>query len=122
MSYTKSKAVKAKGCVLKIGDGVTPTEGFTTIAEVTSIKHSGAKFDEVDVTNMESSAKEFQLAMKDSGNLQFTLNFINDATQQSLKAAEGTVINFELDFPTLTTAKKLTFAAAVQPFNYDVDP
>lgn len=121
MPYTKSQAKKAKGSVLQIGDGATP-EVFTTIAEVTTIKQSGAKFDEVDVTNMESLAKEFQAGMEDSGTLQLAMSFVNDATQTSLKSAKGTVVNFVWQFPTLATPKKLTFAALVQSVNLDVDP
>lgn len=118
----KSKAVSAKGTVLAIGDGATPTEAFTVIADVTSIKQSGHQFDEVDVTHMQSDAKEVQAGLEDNGEYALELNFTNDTSQTAYKGAAGTVKNFQLQFPTLTTPKKLAFAALVQPINISADP
>lgn len=118
----KSKAVSAKGTVLAIGDGATPTELFTVVADVTSIKQSGHQFDEIDTTHMQSDAKEFMAGMEDNGEYALELNFQNDSSQAAYKAAAGSIKNFQLQMPTLTTPKKLTFGALVQPLNLSADP
>ena len=110
-------AVSSFGTLLKIGDGATPTEAFTTIAEVMDI--SGPEFtrDTEEVTNHSSTGgyKEYIATLKDAGNVSFDLNFTNAATQLALATdfENGTVRNFKIVFPLPTGNTTLSFAGIV---------
>jgi predicted secreted protein len=67
-----------------LGAGSPPAA--TQIEEVQTVEFSGSKVDLVDVTNMnsESAYREYLATLKDAGELQFTANFIPDATGQGL--------------------------------------
>lgn len=73
-----SQAIFAQGTLLKIGDGGSPSESFTTIAEVKSI--NGPKFDtaDIDVTTHDTSDgfHEYIAGLKEGGELAFAINFV----------------------------------------------
>ena len=46
------------GTVLKIGDGVTPTEGFTAIAKIRRIGEVSEESPLIDATDLESTGRE----------------------------------------------------------------
>jgi predicted secreted protein len=81
-----SQAIFAQGTLLKIGDGATPTESFTTIAEVKSI--DGPKFDtdDVDVTTHDTSDgfHEYIPGLKEGGELGFAINLVPTHATHSL--------------------------------------
>lgn len=115
-----SKAVSTAGVKLQKGDGATPTEAFTTIAEVTSISGPNESADTIEVTSFDSTAKEFIPALRDGGEVSFEFNFVgDDATQAALRTqfVNGTVGNFKIDCDdataTLTVPSKYSFAASV---------
>ena len=116
-------AVSSFGTLLKIGDGATPTEAFTTIAEVMDI--SGPEFtrDTEEVTNHSSTGgyKEYIATLKDAGNVSFDLNFTNAATQLALATdfENGTVRNFKIVFPLPTGNTTLGFAGIVTNLGLD---
>jgi hypothetical protein len=83
---------------------------FATIGDVINIKHSGAKFDEIETTQYNSPTdangsliKEFMFGTKDPGSVDLELSYTTQDTQDLLEAAEGTAVNFELHFPQLTS-------------------
>lgn len=75
-------AVHTAGTKLQRGDGATPTEAFTTIAEVVSISGPTESARQVEVTNFDSAAKEYIAGLRDSGELSFECNFIPESTMQ----------------------------------------
>lgn len=54
---TKAKPTKNTQCLR--GDGATPTEVFNLIGEVTSFSAPTVTTEEIEVTNFDSTAKEF---------------------------------------------------------------
>lgn len=116
-------ALAAKGTLLKIGDGATPTEVFTTIAEVVNITGPGLSMDPLDVTSHSSTAgwKEFIGGLLDAGEVSFEINYIptdatHDATAGLINDMENrTKRNFEVIFPDSGNTK-WTIAALVTGF------
>lgn len=102
---TESTGEIGIGVKLKLGDGATPTEAFTEIANVKDIKWGGRDAGEVDFTHLGSTGgyKEFRQGFKDPGTVTLTLQF--DPTHPTHVGASGlsglfdakTVFNFKLD-------------------------
>ncbi len=115
-----TKASSTAGVKLQRGDGATPTEAFTTIAEVTDVKGPDEKSPTIDVTSFDSAAKEYINGLKDSGEMTFDMNFVgSDAQQQGLRADMTNRVkrNFKLILNDhATTPTTLTFAAIVTAF------
>ena len=102
-----STAITAQGADLTI-------EG-TTIANITSFTGFDGEAPEIDVTNLQSEAKEYLLGLTDGGG-GFTLEIhpeYGDAGQDALRAAEisGAASAFVLTLSDLTT---ITFQALVK--------
>lgn len=94
-----SKATTTVGLKLQRGDGQTPTEGFTTIAEITNIAGPNESAAQADVTSFDSTAKEYRALLPDSGEVTFDMNFVgSDAQQQGLRSdlRAGSVRNFKI--------------------------
>jgi hypothetical protein len=89
-----SQAFSGYGLFLKMGDGTGADspfvpDVFTAISEVQAVTLTGSKVDLVDVTHSQSpqARKEYLATLIDSGDCDFTANFIpGDATQISLQA------------------------------------
>ena len=71
-------AILGINTALKLGDGGTPTEIFTRIAEVKSITGPSLAGDTVDVTNMDSvnAFREFIAGLRDGGEITFDINYL----------------------------------------------
>lgn len=114
-----SKATTTKSLKLKRGDGVTPTEGFTTIGELTNLNGPDETTEQVEVTSFDSAAREFLASIADSGEVSFEMNFVgSDAQQQGLRTdlRAGTKRNFKLVLPDKaleTECSTCAFAAIV---------
>ena len=66
---------------------ITTAAGTTTwgtLEEAVEIKPSGQKVDEIDVTHLQSLAKEFVLGLEDSGSIDITMNFTGGKNQQQM--------------------------------------
>lgn len=75
-------ALSSFGTLLKIGNGATPTETFTTIAEVRDISGPSFAVGTEDVTNHDSSGwREHIPTIIEAGQVTFDVNFKGDATQ-----------------------------------------
>lgn len=72
-----SAAIFAQGTLLQIGDGATPTEGFTTIAEVLDISGPELTQNTSDVTNHDSPGgwQEFIGTILSGGTVTFDVNW-----------------------------------------------
>jgi len=110
-------AVKGLGTLLKVGDGGSPTETFSAIAEVKSISGPNFSVDTIDVTHMDSPSgyREFIGSFKDSGEITFDVSWVPDnASHVSLKTDMDalTVRNFQILF-TDTSGTTYTFGALI---------
>jgi predicted secreted protein len=81
-----SNAISAYGTLLKMGDGVIPTEAFTTIGEVKSISGPSMSGEVIDVTTHSTGSawREKISSLLDAGELNFDINFVpSDATHDN---------------------------------------
>jgi hypothetical protein len=60
------------------------TASWGGFEEAVEIKPSGQKVDEIDVTHLQSLAKEFILGLEDSGSVDVTMNFTGGKIQQQM--------------------------------------
>lgn len=74
------------GTLFQRGDGATPTEHFTTIANVTGIKGPDRKRETIDVTAHDSPDQymEFIGGLKDGGEVQLDINYDPGAATHDL--------------------------------------
>lgn len=112
-----SNAIETQGMQILIGDGAS-SESFTAISEVKTFSGPGGSASVIDVTSLESTAKEKRMGLADEGQLQFTINYIpSDATHAALRTARAnrTETNFRMVF-TDAGAMQWDFAAFVTGF------
>ncbi|MGE0294966.1 MAG: phage tail tube protein [Hyphomonadaceae bacterium] len=110
-----SNALESQGMTIARGDGGSP-EAFTTIPEVRSISGPDGSANEIDVTDLSSSAKEFRMGLQDEGNITLDMMFIpGNTVHAGLRSdrANRTLRNFRLTF-TDSPATVWSFAAYVQ--------
>ena len=126
MPYTKSAAGIGLGTILSIGTtGATPT--FTPVGEVKTFSQSGRQVSTEDVTNMQSSAKEFIPPLVDSGTWDIRGNRIGaDAGPIAMEAAVSglTLVPFKIQLPKTsnqtTTGDTFAFNALIQELDYSI--
>ena len=95
-------AVLGSGATLQLGSGASP-QVYTTIAEVLRCGPIGSTNPEVDVTNLDSTAKEYIAGLADGNSLEFDVNWISGNTQQtSLRTSQaaGSTVNIKMVWPT----------------------
>jgi hypothetical protein len=73
-----SGAIAGSACVLKRGNGATPTEVFTTIAEVKGVRGPGLVGATTEVTSFDSAndVREFIATLRDPGTISCTVNYL----------------------------------------------
>jgi hypothetical protein len=112
----------AFGTLLKRGDGATPTENFTTIAEIVNVEPSLSK-DEIEGTHHASPGawKQFKPGLKE-GELAFEGNYLpsdpthNAATGLLNDFNDGHVGNYQIAFSG-GSGVEWTFPAFIREFN-----
>lgn len=75
---------------------------FTTFCELTSINSQGGSADEIEVTSICSTSKEFEIGLRDAGSLSLEMNFApNEAVQAALRAsqADSSPLAYRITFP-----------------------
>lgn len=90
--------ITTQGTALKIGDGASP-EVFTTIPQVTSIDGPTTSNDEIDVTHLGSTSREFEPALPDQGEITCEMEWDeNDTVHAGLRTKFNatTTHNFQL--------------------------
>jgi hypothetical protein len=101
---------------LKLGDGASP-EVFTTIGYITTIGPLAQKKDLIEVTHMQSTAKEFLGGLSEGQEIEITCNYDPTNTQQvALIAAAATITaakNFKYVLPPSAGSLTSSFAALV---------
>ena len=108
-------AVLGAGSALKLGNAASP-EVFTTIAEILRCGPIGSITPEVDVTNLDSTAKEYIGGLPDGASVEFEGNWTKSAQQTGIRTAVGTTRTFRMqwaDSP-MTSA---TFSMVILGFN-----
>lgn len=110
---------KTQNMKLQVGDGVTPTQGFTSFAGVTSWSDSGVTVGENDCTDLDSTSDEFYPTLPNEGDFTVDLNIEagNVLHQQLLDDLRlGTVRDYRLlKNDGLTVSKE--FPAFVKSFS-----
>lgn len=94
------------GTLLKVGDGGSPTELFTTLnVEVTSITPFGYTREAIDATHMQSadSFKDYIAGLMDAGEVSIELSFIPSASDPVVAALVAGAQNYQILFPSIAT-------------------
>src|SRR5574343_846825 len=107
-----SNALESQGMTIARGDGASP-EVFTIIPEVKCISGPDGSANEIVVTDLSSSAKEFRMGLQDEGNITLDMMFIpGNTVHAGLRSdrANRTLRNFKLTF-TDSPATIWSFAA-----------
>ena len=100
-------AVLGSGATLQIGDGASP-QSYTTIAEVLRCGPIGSSNPEVDVTNLDSTAKEYIAGLADGNTVDFDVNWLVGNTEQTLLRTSqqaGSTINLQMVYQTSPNTK-----------------
>lgn len=86
---------------------------LTQIKEIKTFSGFDGQASEIDVTNLDSTAKEFRLGLTDEGGFTFEMNQVNsDAGQTALRASKnaGTIKTYVLTLPNAETATFTAYA------------
>jgi hypothetical protein len=116
----------SQGTLLKVGNGATPTEVFTTIAEVMDISGPEETLDTEETTSHSSpdNRKEYIGTLKDGGDISFDLNFTGDASQTVLKDNydDRGVHNYQIFMPYLPddVEDTINFSGIVTSLGWDI--
>jgi hypothetical protein len=120
-----SDAIATQGIKVNVGDGAEPTEGFTIIAEVTGFTGPTTEASEIEVTSLNSPAKEFIAGLVDNGEMSLEVNAVPSNTQHDqirTDITDGTVRNYQIDFNDMPSGGSnpttYTFAAFAKAFPF----
>lgn len=109
------------GTTLKVGDGASPTEAFTAIAELTDISISTSQ-GTIDVTHLGSTNREYLAAIADGGEVSLSGNWIPDNAGHDTffdDSQDGTERNYQIVWND-TSGTTYSFAAKVTSFDASV--
>jgi predicted secreted protein len=96
-----SEAIDAQGIVIARGSGTGSPETFVTIPGIKSFSGPGGSASVIDVTDLQSTAKEKRVGLQDEGQLTLNINYTPDnAVHMGLRAdlAAQTLRNFKMTF------------------------
>lgn len=120
-----SGEVKTQGTKLKLAGAVSPVT-YTAMANVTSISGLGGQKGDIDITNFDSTAKEFLTGLEDPGQVQVEINYSpNDTTQNTLWTLKdsGDLRSWRIQLSGASPSPYFGFNATVQQFqvNFQTD-
>ena len=130
MPYTGSLAGVGLSTVVSINTGTLSSPTFTPIAELRKISLSGRQTGDADVTNFQSSAREFVPTLIESGTWDIEGNRIGgDVGQLACETAFTTVppklSQFKIQLPKTPTQTTIgdsfTFLALIKELDYSVE-
>lgn len=101
-----ANAIETQGFKLEIGNEDSPLT-YTEVSEITSFQAFDGQAAEIDVTHLQSTAKEFIMGLQDFGTLSVDVNYLTgDSGQDKMRAAKSTRViqDFRLTLSDLTTA------------------
>lgn len=120
-----SGEVKTQGTKLKLAGTSSPIT-YTAMANVTSISGLGGQKGDIDITNFDSTAKEFLTGLEDPGQVQVEINYSpSDTTQNTLWTLKdsGDLRSWRIQLSGASPAPYFGFSATVQQFqvNFQTD-
>lgn len=117
-----TSAVLGLGTTLQVSDGASP-EVYTTIAEVLTISGPSLSAEDIDVTNLSSTAKEYISGVSDGGSVDFELNWIGQTQQKTLRddVTAGTSRTYRVTFSNSPNTIA-SFSARCTAFSMSTDP
>lgn len=119
-----SNAIASQGFTFGVGvpAGVSPSS-YTLVGEIISASMFDGKAAEIDVTHLQSSAKEFRMGLQDWGQISLNVNYLpNDAGQNILRMAKASqgLQSFKVTFSNGTIAQFQGYVMSA-PVNLGVD-
>lgn len=115
--------VNAEGYTDYVSGGIVEEAAFSNFCELTGVNQQDAAADQIEVTTICSTAKEFEQGLSDSGTMQLDYNFApNEAVQAAIRAAKisGDAIAFRVTLPKqggiiilIGTVQQSSFTASV---------
>jgi len=117
------KGEDSTGYTAYVSGGQSVKQTMTTIAAVTNFQGFDGQASEIDVTNLQSAAKEFQLGLEDFGQSTFSVFATNgDAGQARLRAIKSLALLTAFSL-TLSDGEVTAFMAFVKQYTLtDVKP
>lgn len=113
----------AGGLALRRGDGATPTEVFTAVPKVNSLSGLGAVNPTIDVTNWDSTAKEYIAGLADGQEVTIEMNrVLGDAQQDGLIADVDGKLNRNFEFDMDDGGQVETFDFTLAMTSWSVTP
>jgi Lambda phage tail tube protein, TTP len=109
--------IDTTGKTITVGSGTATTSTFTAVANLKDFTGFDGAASEIDVTNLDSSAKEFRLGLTDPGQFAFNIDYDhNNLGHIALRAKQvsGVLSNFKLVLP---DASAITFNGYVKKFS-----
>lgn len=97
-----SQAIVANGTTFLRGNGATPTEVFTAVAEVSDIVPGQGSAPDIDVSHLTSTAREKRGGLPDFGEMVVTMNLLPGDTQQEAmedEAGDNVVRHYKIMHP-----------------------
>ncbi len=101
-----ANAIETQGFLVEIGNGDSPLT-YTTVDEIKSFTGFDGAAAEIDVTHLQSTAKEFLMGLQDFGGFTMEANYLaEDAGQVLVRAAKASraIQDIKLTFSDLSTA------------------
>lgn len=121
-----SSAVSAQGTKFYIGAEAGPGSPtlWRQVGEAKVVNRDGADRPDIDVSHLESTAREYRLGLRDSGSFTLEMNWIStDVGQLRLQTAEGesTPSEFKAEYPNSKISYFQGFVKSVNGPNAAVD-
>lgn len=113
-----SGEVRTQGTEVYFGDTINSPQALLKILNVMDVGEFGPQADDIDVTNFDSTAKEYLVGLPDNGEATLQINFKpNDAVHQKLQGWAGTSnrVTFIVCFADGTNAPTFVANAVVAP-------
>src|SRR3954453_7443165 len=95
-----SNALETQGFKFEIGNGNSPLT-YTEVKEVVSFNGFDGKASEIDITHLQSTAKEFLMGLRDFANFNLEVNYLSgDTGQDAMRAAQASrdIQDFKITF------------------------
>lgn len=118
-----STAIQSQGTKLLVRNHAT-TPAFVEVGNVVSMSGiAGGSASDIDVTNLQSTAKEYLLGLVDEGEVSISLHYnIEDVGQDELAylRANAKLGSFKIEIPVGAETVTFAFNASVKQFSKDV--
>lgn len=114
------KAIESQGITIGMSDGSMSPITYNDIGNITSFTGPGGQASVIDVTNLDSTAKEKLMGLPDEGQFSIDINLDPDNTQhQALRTARANraLTYFKITLTDTSPATAITFQGYVLGFS-----